>query len=62
MIQAWADSPFPTELAIAVAEFAGSHPLFRMDMNVLRSGDMDFGEAIKLMKREKKLRRSNWGF
>ncbi|CAM2927899.1 hypothetical protein LEBR102806_11810 [Levilactobacillus brevis] len=34
LIQAWADSPFPTELAIAVAEFAGSHPLFRMDMNV----------------------------
>lgn len=34
VIQAWNDSPFPTELAIAVVEFAGSHPLFRMDMNV----------------------------
>lgn len=34
LLQSWNDSPFPTELAIAVVEFAGSHPLFRMDMNV----------------------------
>ncbi|WP_203642940.1 hypothetical protein [Levilactobacillus andaensis] len=34
VLQSWNDSPFPTELGVAVVEFAGSHPLFRMDMNV----------------------------
>lgn len=32
VLQSWNDSPFPTELGVAVVEFAGSHPLFRMDM------------------------------
>lgn len=34
LLQSWNNSPFPTELGVAVVEFAGSHPLFRMDMNV----------------------------